>query len=74
MSDTFIKKIYMRKQMSKIYICRPDFSLHHFKINIVDSKWRFDWLCFIHAVTFGIIFVQREGHYKANKIHYELKI
>jgi len=59
--------------MNKIYICRPDFSLHHFKINIIDSKWGFDWLCFIHAVTFGIIFIERIGHCKANKIHRGLK-
>lgn len=59
-----------------MWICRPNFSLNHLKINILDKRWFLDIKCLIHGITFGIIFFPRYNngkHKKANKIHMEIK-
>jgi hypothetical protein len=59
----------------KIYILRPCFTKKHFKDNIFRrSNGRIDVLCFIHAITFNMIFFKRNGekHINANKIHLKI--
>ncbi len=59
----------------KIYILKPCFSKEHFKSNIfVTSSGNIDILCFIHAITFNIVFFERKGlkHLEANKTHLKI--
>lgn len=56
----------------KIHILKPCFTLKHFKSNIFRrSSGKIDIWCFIHALSFGILFFERTGlkHEEANKLH-----
>ena len=55
----------------KLIICKPDFRKKHFTENIFRKKYGIDFWCFIHAITFGMVFKERDWkkHQKANLIH-----